>query len=132
MATVSTILKIIWAAPWTLFGLTVGCFGLATGGRVQRTGHVLEFSGGWITLVLKIFPVISGATAVTFGHVILARSQADLEACRQHELVHVRQYERWGPLFVPAYLFWRILLRLTGKDPYRDNPFERQACQQTN
>jgi hypothetical protein len=37
-----------------------------------------------------------------------------------HELGHVSQHERWGPLFYPAYL----LTSLTG---YRRNPFEHQA-----
>ena len=27
-----------------------------------------------------------------------------LNETRAHERVHVRQYEHWGPLFIPAYL----------------------------
>jgi hypothetical protein len=50
-----------------------------------------------------------------------------LDFCRSHELVHVRQYERWGVLFIPAYLLCSLVLWLTGRDPYRDNPFEREA-----
>jgi hypothetical protein len=50
-----------------------------------------------------------------------------LDHCRTHELVHVRQYERWGPLFVPAYLASSAIIWLRGGDPYRDNPFEREA-----
>jgi hypothetical protein len=41
--------------------------------------------------------------------------------------VHVRQYERWGPLFVPAYLVSSLVLWLRGRDPYWDNPFEVEA-----
>ena len=44
-----------------------------------------------------------------------------------HEMVHVRQYERWGPFFIPAYLACSLGLWLAGKDAYRDNPFEREA-----
>ena len=44
-----------------------------------------------------------------------------------HEMVHVRQYERWGPAFGPAYLLCSFWLWLRRKDAYRDNPFERQA-----
>ena len=122
-----TLLAIVWASPWTLFGLLIGCLGLASGGRVQRVGHVLEFWGGAVTGFLRIFPLISGAAAVTFGHTVLGRSRADLEASRRHELVHVRQYARWGPFFVPAYVLCWAFLWLAGKNPYYDNPFERQA-----
>jgi len=41
--------------------------------------------------------------------------------------VHVRQYERWGPLFGPAYLGCSLVLWLMGKRAYRDNPFEVEA-----
>ncbi len=123
----STILAILWASPWTLFGLANGALGLVSGGRVRRTGRVLEFWGGWVTLYLRVFPLISGASAVTFGHTVLARDLDALEACRRHELVHVRQYERWGPLFVPAYLLCWLVLWARRKNPYLDNPFEREA-----
>jgi hypothetical protein len=42
-------------------------------------------------------------------------------------MVHVQQYERWGPLFVPTYLTLWFFLWCYGKRPYYDNPFERQA-----
>ncbi len=118
---------VLWALPWTLFGLVVGGLGLATGGGVQRTGRVLEFWGGWVAAFLRIFPMVSGASAVTFGHTVLGRTKDAVESCRDHEMAHVRQYERWGPLFVPAYLFHWARLRVAGRDPYFDNPFERQA-----
>lgn len=123
----NTLLAILWASPWTLFGLLHGAIGLATGGHVKRTGRVLEFWGGWVTVYLRVFPLIAGAAAVTFGHTILARDLDALETTRRHEMVHVRQYERLGPLFVPAYLLCWVALRLRGKDPYLDNPFEREA-----
>jgi hypothetical protein len=100
---------------------------LLTGGRVQRTGRVIEFWGGFSAFFLRVFPLIAGASAVTFGHAVLARTKPHLDDCRAHELVHVRQYERWGPLFVPAYLLCWLVLWLVGKNPYFDNPFERQA-----
>jgi len=125
-----TTAAIVWAAPWTLFGLLIGGVGLAGGGHVQRTGRVVEFWGGWVSAYLKIFPLVSGARAVTFGHVVLARSRPDLDLSRSHELVHVRQYERWGPLFVPAYALIWILLWLRGRNPYQDHPFERQAFEE--
>jgi len=120
-------LAILWASPWTLFGLLVGGLGLVTGGHVQRSGRVIEFWGGFATVFLRVFPLVAGASAVTFGHTVLARSKAHLDGSREHERVHVRQYERWGPFFVPAYLLCWAVLWLARKHPYHDNPFERQA-----
>jgi hypothetical protein len=42
--------------------------------------------------------------AITLGHVVLATTESALKKTRSHERVHVRQYERWGPFFIPAYL----------------------------
>jgi hypothetical protein len=77
--------------------------------------------------VLSTFPVIANARAVTLGHTILARTEDDANHCRAHEQEHVRQYERWGPLFGFVYVGWMIALRLRGRDPYYDNPFEKAA-----
>jgi hypothetical protein len=41
--------------------------------------------------------------------------------------VHVRQYERWGPFFIPAYLLCSVWLMLRGYNAYLDNPFEVEA-----
>ncbi|NUQ62731.1 MAG: hypothetical protein HUU20_09590 [Pirellulales bacterium] len=124
-------LAVFWASPWTLFGLTIGLLTLLGGGRVQRVGRVIEFWGAGPAFFLRTFPLIRGASAVTFGHTVLARDWECLESSRPHELVHVRQYERWGPGFVPVYLFWWAALWLAGKHPYFDNPFEREAFEKS-
>src|SRR5687767_12188269 len=124
---------IAWASPWTLFGLVVGGVMLACGsGGVKRSGRVIEFYGRGPGRFLRYFPIVAGASAVTFGHVILARNRTELDACREHELVHVRQYERWGPLFVPAYLLCWLVLNLRGRSGYWDNPFEREAYERSD
>jgi hypothetical protein len=64
---------------------------------------------------------------MTLGHVILARDQDCLDTSRDHEHVHVRQYERWGPLMIPLYLTASLVLWCRGYDAYLDNPFEREA-----
>lgn len=66
-------------------------------------------------------------TAITLGHVILAQSDVDLVRTRAHERVHVRQYERWGPIFPVLYLAASMIAFLEGGDAYFDNRFERQA-----
>jgi hypothetical protein len=108
--------------------VAAGTLGLATGGRVQRRGRVFEFYGGAIAWLLARTPGTEcGAAAMTLGHVVLGRTESALDCCRVHELVHVRQYERWGPLFVPAYLLCSAFIWSRGGDGYRDNPFEREA-----
>jgi len=68
--------------------------------------------------------------AITLGHTILGQPDAALDISRDHEMVHVRQFERWGPLMGPAYLGCSLVLWLTGRRAYYDNPFERQAYQE--
>jgi hypothetical protein len=119
------LLVVIWASPWSVAGLAIGAFGLVTGGRAQFRCGVVEFSGGAVTWLLRRFPI--HPVAMTLGHVVLGRCTSTLDRCRTHELVHVRQYERWGPLFIPAYLVCSLVIRLRGGDAYRDNPFEREA-----
>ncbi len=115
-----------WAAPWSAVGLVAGLVGVMTGGRVQRRAGLLEFHGGAVTWLLQHMPRIE-PLAMTLGHTVLGQSAAALDLCRRHELVHVRQYEQWGPLFVPAYFACSAWIWLRGGDPYRDNPFEREA-----
>ncbi|MHB8897189.1 MAG: hypothetical protein ACYC6Y_00430 [Thermoguttaceae bacterium] len=81
--------------------------------------------------MLQLGPSGGVVSAITFGHTILGRDQAALDRCREHEQVHVRQYERWGPFFLPAYLLCSLLLWLGGRDCYRENPFEREAYDET-
>ena len=122
------LLRILWAGPWSLFGVALGALGLATGGGVQVRCGVLEFYGGATTWMLSKAPLSgNGALAMTLGHTVLGQTPAALDCCRSHELVHVRQYERWGPLFVPVYFACSGWIWLRGGDPYRDNPFEREA-----
>lgn len=90
-------------------------------------GRVLEFHGGLLSWLLLKAPIAGGAAALTLGHTVLARTAADLDGSRSHELIHVAQYERWGPLFVPAYFLCSAWMWVRGRDPYFDNPFEQEA-----
>jgi hypothetical protein len=119
-------LVVMWAAPGSAVGLCLGLMGLLAGGRVRPHSGVLEFHGPAIAWFLGKVP-FGPASAVTFGHVVLGLSPAALEISRRHERVHVRQYERWGPFFIPAYLAFSAVLWLQGRDAYRENPFEIEA-----
>lgn len=114
--------KRVWTGPNTVLGLAAGVLLL---GRCRLVEGVIEIHGGGVTAVLRRFPV--PAMAMTLGHVVWGQSEAALDMTREHERVHVRQYERWGPFFLPAYLAASGWLWMRRDDPYRGNPFEREA-----
>ena len=120
----------LWASPYTALGLLIGLIGICTGGHARIRGPVIEFYGGGVTWLLHRFPHGQFTLAFTLGHTVLGQTDAALDMCREHELVHVRQYECWGPLMGPAYLGCSLVLWLMGRRPYLDNPFERQAYAQ--
>jgi hypothetical protein len=118
----------LWASPTTLVGLLFVPFTLATGGGMRVVDGVLEVYGGCCSFFLRRCTLLrGGASAMTFGHVVLGRDEHCLLLSREHERVHVRQAERWGPLFIPAYLVASCWAGATGGNPYRDNRFEREA-----
>jgi hypothetical protein len=84
--------------------------------------------GGAVTWALRRLAVPGGgAEALALGRVLLALGPDELGRWRAHERVHVAQADRWGPLFLPAYLTasaWALARR---RDPYLDNRFEREA-----
>jgi hypothetical protein len=120
-------LRYLWASPNTLIGLAFALAGLAGGGRARVFRGVLEVHGPGIRWLLDRMPSRTAVQALTLGHVVLGRDRRALESTRAHEAVHVRQYERWGPAFLPAYAVASLLAGLRGGDPYRHNRFERAA-----
>lgn len=127
-ASLGCVARRLWAAPASLLGLALALSWLALGGRMALRDGVLEVTA----------PARPGRTgrrrrraalfdAITFGHVVLARSAAAHEALRAHERVHVRQYETWGPLFLVAYPAESLLQAARGRRAYLDNRFEVEA-----
>lgn len=119
--------KLAWAAPCSCVGLLLAVLPLAWGAQARRHSGVLEVTwrehvsacgrvGRWLPF-----------RAITFGHVVLAVTRFELDNMREHERVHVGQYERWGIAFFPAYLLAGAWQWARGRDPYWDNPFEVQA-----
>jgi hypothetical protein len=110
-----------------LLGLLIAALA-SRGARAAIVDGVLEVHGPALAWCLRtLTPWSGGAAAITFGHVVLGRDHDSLESTRTHERVHVRQYEQWGPLFIPAYLAAGAWAWLRGGDAYYDNPFEREA-----
>jgi hypothetical protein len=116
--------RYVWAAPTSMIGLAVIGVTLP---RWHVVGGVIEAWGPGIAAAFDLVAPRRAIAAMTLGHVVLARSAAAAAATRSHERVHVAQCERWGPLFVPAYLAASALAWWRGADPYADNPFEREA-----
>ena len=122
------LLRYLWAAPTTVIGLMFVPLALLSGGRAQVVDGVLEIYGGLCRFFLRRCTLLrGGASALTLGHVVLGRDRTCLEVTRAHERVHVRQAERWGPLFLPAYAIAALVALLRGGSAYRDNRFEREA-----
>ncbi len=126
------ILTVCWAFPNTLLGILIGVLGLCTGGGARFRAPVIEFHGGAVKWLLRRTPLGDSALAMTLGHTVLGVTEAALDISRRHELVHVRQFERWGPFTGPAYLLCSLVLWMRGRNPYRDNPFEREAYDQAD
>jgi len=122
------LLLTLWALPVTLLGLFVALLTRGSGGEVRLVQGVLEAAGGWPARILKRgFPFSGPVAAITLGHVVVGLSQEALDATRNHERVHVRQFERWGVLLLVLYPLAGLLAKLRGGCPYRDNVFEQEA-----
>ncbi len=127
MSALAKTAKITWAAPCSVVGIVVGAIVLLLGGKAKRSFGTLEFtyrdsqaSCGKLAMSLPF-------QAITFGHVIIAVTENDLAYSREHELVHVRQYERWGLAFFVAYPASSLWQLFKGRNAYWDNRFEIQA-----
>lgn len=112
-----TRLRRAWASPNTLIGLIFLPFFRR---RWVTRGIILGEGASWPRRLGWRY------RAITFGHVVLAVDELD-EKTLEHELEHVRQYERVGPLYAPLYLLASLRAMLGGGHYYRDNRFEVEA-----
>ena len=119
-------LRYLWASPTTFIGLVVA-FALLRRGHMAVVNGVVEAHGPLLDRALAFTPLAGGADAMTLGHVVLGRNAQVLEFTRAHERIHVRQYECWGPFFVPAYFLASAYAYARNRDPYFDNRFELEA-----
>jgi hypothetical protein len=119
--------KLIWAAPCSLLGLIAACPVLLCGGTAHRARQALEVTPGDNEALGQALARLLPFRAIALGHVIIAVGRPELERLRAHELVHVRQYERWGLVFFPAYAASAIWQVLNGRNAYWNNHFEIEA-----
>ncbi|MDQ3619350.1 MAG: hypothetical protein M3391_04385 [Actinomycetota bacterium] len=113
----SILLRSAWAAPGSLLGLILAPF---FDRRTRREGVLVCEGATWPRRLGWHY------RAVTLGRVVLCVDAVD-DALFAHELIHVRQWERWGPFFLLAYPTASLVALVTGRHPYRDNRFELAA-----
>jgi hypothetical protein len=132
---------VLWALPVSLCALPLLPLALARPLPRHLRAHwrivngVLEVTSPALAWFLRApwFRAITGGSgfaAATIGHVIVARDAHCMRGCRTHERAHVRQCERWGPLFPLAYIaagLWVTVKRRSWHAYYHDNPFEVEA-----
>lgn len=124
-----TVLGMIWAAPLTLFGLLVGLPVVLFRGHLQLVrGHTIALlaRGPIADWILNRHP-FGPMNAMALGHVVIAERQGLSSRVLVHELAHVRQASRWGPVFPLAYLASSIWAFMRGRDAYWHNRFEIAA-----
>lgn len=101
-------LGFIWTLPNTLLGLLAGVLTFQAP-RVQEGALVFDRTPRGLTwLLLRM-----NRSAMTVGFVIVSARPLTPTALA-HERHHIRQYCRWGPLFIPVYVtlavpygYWR-------------------------
>jgi heme A synthase len=123
----ASFLRYCWVLPVSCIGIVLIFLVIASGGTVRIAAGVLEAEGGMLRWLLSHIRRQFTIEAVTIGHVILSRNRESLLRFRDHERVHVRQYERWGLLFPFLYFLSSVTALVRGRDPYRDNRFEQAA-----
>lgn len=119
----------LWAAPVTLVGLLLTLPVIVGPYRAhfQICNGNVEVFGAKLPTWITRWSFFQRLNAITLGHVILARHGKALNACREHEQVHVQQTERWGPLFPLLYVGAGLISLARGTGWYEGNYFERQA-----
>lgn len=123
----SKTIKFIWAAPCSAVGVVFGTIVMLCGGSAKRSRDTLEFTFRDSEALCGKLAKSLRFRAITFGHVIIAVTAQELAQSRDHELVHVRQYERWGAAFFVAYPASSLWQWLMGRKAYWNNCFEIQA-----
>jgi hypothetical protein len=119
------ILKYLWASPTTAVAFPIVFANAMRGGETLVWHGVIEIQGPVVRSLLSRREF--QAAALTLGHVILCADDDARNRFRAHELVHVQQTERWGPLFLPVYLGLTVLTwRRTGHG-YWFHPWEIEA-----
>ena len=97
---------------------------IVPGARRREVAGAVIVEDGRFDRLFRLVP--DHPNAMTFGSTVLARVRLD-PAIVAHELAHVAQYRRLGPLFFPLYLLRPLCGALRHRHHYLGNPFEVEA-----
>jgi hypothetical protein len=121
-------LRNLWrAAPGDLMGWIVmrGC-GIRAPSRIVRSGDisvlVVEHANVGRYFAMGTMPI----QAQTLGRYVLSRGPIP-DQTLEHEIEHIRQWRRFGPLYLPLYFGSSAVELLRRRRPYWDNRFESAA-----
>ena len=132
MRRLQVLVRYAWVSPATAVGLLLSAIAISAGATPRVVNGVIEVAGGRLHSLLSPLPPCARFAAITFGHVVIGLDHPLLSSVRAHELVHVRQYERWGVFFFPLYIASSVAQLIRGRHPYLDNAFEREAHEKSS
>ena len=95
------IASVVWASPYTCFGLLVGLIGCLTGGKMQRKGLAIEFYGGAVNAFLRNF-CGHWVSAITFGNTILGKKSGIARPLSRARMGARPPVPTVGPIFRPS------------------------------
>jgi hypothetical protein len=107
-----------WAGPLTLVGTAMAALGGRRPMMRRDVGCLVAVNVGGPA---GAYLAGQGAAAATLGQLVVVRPPQVRATLLAHEVVHVRQQERLGPLFALAYPLAQV------RWGYRANPFEVAA-----
>ena len=127
--TFQKIVRYLWAMPTSAVAFPLVAANALCGGQTIVWHGILEVQGPLVRKVIhhKAFQ----AAALTLGHVVLCADDHARRRFRAHELVHVQQAERWGPLFLPIYLGLAAWTWHKTGNGYWNHPWEVEARQKS-
>ncbi len=112
-----------WTFPNTLVGIAVRSLFGRTNFIDKGFGHYEASPGSPFDRAMRRM----NKAAITLGDQVLYVAGAMTQDRVYHELEHVSQARKWGPLFFPAYGVASLWALIRHGSLYRENTFERKA-----
>lgn len=119
----TTFLKYLWASPNTLLAVPFMLPTLWGDGKLRMADGSIQITNWWTWKALGLI----GAQGLTLGHAVIYSDSLSALFAHRHEMVHVRQYETFGPFFLPLYFMLSFHAWRTGEHYYMGNLFEVEA-----
>jgi hypothetical protein len=121
-------LRLAWRAlPGDVMGrLVMRASGVERPTRVVEVGDVTAYLVEDKSVGRYLDTGFISIHAQTLGRYVFCREPI-ADPMLRHECEHIRQWRRFGPLFLPLYIAASVVCKLRGREIYADNWFEVQA-----